>query len=171
MHIKLTDVERLILSNQYEILAALKKDEYYERKAAQLRDGYEWLYGNFEHVAPEMARSDAEYVLGVLGMFSDLTASYEKLADKSGIDARDVRFLGFDANNEGEFFGFAAALAAENRYSDTIGKHPKNSHMPTTDLYQRMLNKYRELGSPRYPISKDQIKQIVDERIHPDNRK
>jgi hypothetical protein len=47
-----------------------------------LRDGHEWLYGDFQSVGPVMSSEDAEYVLQVLSMFSDLSASYEKLADK-----------------------------------------------------------------------------------------
>nr|ACN22674.1 hypothetical protein [uncultured bacterium] len=37
--LKLTDTERLILANQYEILAALKNDDSYGRIAEELRDG------------------------------------------------------------------------------------------------------------------------------------
>jgi uncharacterized protein len=171
MRIKLTDAERLILSNQYEILGELNDDEGCRRKAEQLRNGHEWLYGDFQSVAPPMSSEDAEYVLEVLGMFSDLSASYDKLPDKSGIEAHDVRFVGFDGNNESEFYSFSAALTENGNFTDTIGKTAKNSHMPTTELYRRLLKKYRELGSPRYPIPKTQIAQIVAERIHPENRK
>ncbi len=42
--LKLTDVERVLLANQYEILAHIKNDPHYEKLASTLRDGHEWLY-------------------------------------------------------------------------------------------------------------------------------
>lgn len=170
--VKLTDTERLLLANQYEILAELKDDESYSRLSEQLRDGHEWLYAQaFEWLSPNLPSDQAEYVLTILGIFSDLKDSFTELQDKSGIEARSVEFPGFDGNNEGELLTFSKALYDADRFTSTIPKGGKNSHFPTTDLYSRIIAKWRDLGEPSYPYSREIILALIAARIHPDNRK
>lgn len=98
--LELTDTHRLILANQFEILGILKKDEGYTRLADQLREGHEWLYQqSLEYLSPNLLKEDAELVLTILGIYSDIRESYEKLEDKSGITPQEVVFPGFDGNN------------------------------------------------------------------------
>lgn len=119
--LKLTDTERLILANQYEILAALKKDDSYASIAEELRDGHEWLYQqHFDYFSPNLREEDAVFVVTILGIYSDLRDSYEQLADKSGIEPHQVQFQGFDGNNEGELLAFARALRKRDRFIDTL---------------------------------------------------
>jgi uncharacterized protein YfbU (UPF0304 family) len=169
--LKLTDTERLILANQYEILASLKDDDSYTRIAEELRDGHEWLYQqHFDYFSPNMHAEDAEFVVTILGIYSDLRDSYEQLADKSGIEPHQVEFPGFDGNNEGELLSFARALRKRERFIDTLPEHGKNSHMPTRDIYGRMIAKWKELGEPHFPLSKEQIAALLAARTHPSNR-
>lgn len=172
MRMQLTDVERLLLANQYEILAALKKEESYARLAGQLRDGHEWLYSQaFDWLSPNLPVDDAEHVLKILGIYSDLKDSYGALEDKSGIDAGALEFPGFDGNNESEFLAFSRALRDAGRFVSTVPEYGKNSHHATTDMYSRMIAKWQELGEPLYPYSKSTILAIIDSQIHPENRK
>jgi len=168
MEIELTDKDRLLLANQFEILGLLKKDNYYLLKAEALRDGHKWLYRdlNMCEVLPD---SSAEHVLTILGIYSDLRDSYNKLTDKSGIDEHEVVFPGFDGNNESELLSFAEALRKDGRFSNTLGTSSKNSHHPTTDIYSRMIYKHSELGKLTYPYSKHVIRQIIDAMKYPDN--
>ena len=169
--LQLTDTERLILANQYEILGSLKKDETYTRLAEQLRDGHEWLYQqNFEYFSPNMSNVDAELVVTILGIYSDIKDSYAQLADKSEIEAHQVEFPGFDGNNEGELLRFSRALRESDRFVETLPQHGKNSHMPTRDIYGRMVAMWEELGKPHFPLSKDQIVAVLAARTHPSNR-
>jgi uncharacterized protein YfbU (UPF0304 family) len=170
--LKLTDIERLTLANQYQILAALHEDEKYARMAETLRDGYEWLYSQyFDQLSSNLPEHQAEHVLAILGIYSDLKDSYAKLDDKSGIEESQIIFPGFDGNNEVELLGFSGALRKHDRFSSTIGEHVRNSHMPTTEIYQRMINCWRELGQPNYPYDKQTIQEILAARIHPSHRK
>ncbi len=170
--IALTDAERLLLANQYEILALLKEDDSYAKMAQNLRDGHKWLYEQHATTISEnLPDTQVEHVLSILGIYSDLKDSYQKLADKSNIESHLVTFPGFDGNNEAELLHFAQALAANGNYSETIGKDAKNSHMPTTDMYERMIEAWEKLGKPRYPLNLEQITSILDARIHPSNRK
>jgi uncharacterized protein len=168
---KLTDTERLILANQYEILAVLKSDDSYARLAEQLRDGHEWLYQqSFDYFAPNMSQEKAEFVVTILGIYSEMRDSYEQLTDKSGIELHQVQFPGFDGNNEGDLLSFARALRQNERFIDTLPEHGKNSHMPTREMYGRIIAKWREMGEPHFPLTKEQILGLLDAKIHPANR-
>lgn len=168
--LKLTDTERLILANQYEILAALKSDDSYSRIAEELRDGHEWLYQeHFDYLSPNLHEEDAEFVVTILGIYSDLRDSYEQLVDKSGMERHQVQFPGFDGNNESELLAFTRALRKSNRFIDTLPEQGKNSHMPTRDIYDRMIAKWDELGKPHFPLSKEQIAELLAARTHPSN--
>jgi uncharacterized protein YfbU (UPF0304 family) len=164
--LELSNKDRLILANQYEILSMLDKDsgDYYAELAGNLRNGHPWLYRQALRMtlSENLPDEDAEHVLTILGIYSDLRASFKNLEDKSGLNAGDVVFPGFDGNNEVELLSFATALAKADRFTDTIGKHGcPNSHMPTTDRYKKMIERWLHLGKPRYPLSKDQINQIL----------
>lgn len=171
-NIKLTDAERLILANQYEILSELRKDDSYARMADELRDGHEWLYSQyFDQLSPNLPEHEVAHVLTILGIYSDIRDSYAKLADKSGVEQHQVEFPGFDGNNESDLLAFSRALRKHDRFTETLGEHPKNSHMPTTDIYQRMIAEWRKLGEPHYPYDKEVIQAILAARVHPENRK
>jgi uncharacterized protein YfbU (UPF0304 family) len=172
MYIKLTDAERLILSNQYEILAHIKKDEHYALLAETLRDGYELLYQeHFTKLSEVLSPEKVEHVMTILGIYGDMRDSFANLSDKSGIEEQLLVFPGFDGTNEIELLGFTQALLKHGgRFELTIGSTAKNSHMPTTDMYERMISKWKELGNPCYPYSKEQILSILEAQIHPDNR-
>lgn len=169
--ITLTDYERLILANQYEILGLLKDKESYIQLAENLRDGHKWLYDQHTQVVENLSEDVVNHVLAILDIYSDLRDSYMRLPDKSGINEHLVTFPGFDGNNEGEHLSFARALSRNGNYSETIGKEARHSHMPTTDMYRRMIGEWKAMGEPRYPLAKEQIVRIVDARVHPDNRK
>lgn len=170
--IELTDKERLFLANQYEILAALNDDDHYALMAETLKAGHKWLYDQFfDSLSENLPDSQAQYVLRILGIFGDLQASYHDLADKSGIDEKVLAFPGFDGNNESELLSFADSLIKHGRFESTLGKSARNSHMPTTSIYGRMIQRWQELGSPSYPYNKETIQEILASRIDPDHRK
>lgn len=163
---ELTDAERLILANQYQILAKLEDDDHYALMGETLRRGYKWLYA--EHLEsslwPDVEDDKADFVVDIIDIYSAMKASYEQLEDKSGIEAREVEFPGFDGNNEAELMGFANFLLKHGRFDDVLNKSGNNSHMPTVEIYGRMLQVWREMGEPAYPYSKEQIQQLLDAR-------
>lgn len=170
-HLKLTDTERLLLANQYEILGLLKKDDDYELMAETLRGGHEWIYRNyFQDLNENLPSSDTERVLTILGIYGDMRDSFGVLTDKSGIEESGLNFPGFDGNNESDLLSFAAALRKSGHFRNILGSTSRNSHMPTTEIYSRMIEAWKTLGKPKYPYSKEQIVAIVDSRIHPSQR-
>ena len=164
---ELTDAERLILSNQYQILAKLEDDEHYAMMAETLLRGYKWLYDEYlENLWPNLDNDKADFVVDILDIYSAMRHSYRDLEDKSGIEAREVEFPGFDGNNEADLLGFADFLLKHRRFEDTLNKAGNNSHMPTVAIYRRMLQAWRDMGEPAYPYSKEQIRQLLDARKH-----
>ena len=169
----LTDTERLILANQHEILAYLKKEDkdYHFRMAENLRDGHKWLYEQgFDHFSENLPEEKVEHVIQILGIYGDMHDSYDQLEDKTGIKKDDLKFRGFDGNNECELMHFADALRKSDRFEATIGKRAKNSHMPTTETYKRMIQRWKELGEPHYPYTREMIIAILAEWVHPSRR-
>jgi uncharacterized protein len=170
--LKLTDTERLILANQYDILATLRKDDDYARMAETLRNGHEWLYRQyFDSLSENLPKDKVEHVLRILGIYSDMQASFRDLTDKTGIKKTDLNFPGFDGNNESDLLSFAGGLRKHDNFADTIGPVAKNSHMPTTATYERMIEQWQALGKPDYPYSRETIIAIIEVRTHPENRK
>jgi uncharacterized protein YfbU (UPF0304 family) len=162
---ELTDAERLILSNQYQLLAKLEDDDHYALMAETLRNGHKWLYEEyFQHLQPDLDDDKAEFVVDILDIYSAMRSSYRDLEDQSGVDADDVKFPGFDGNNEAELLVFADALLKHRRFEDTLRKHGNNSHMPTVDGYRRMIQTWEDMGRPTYPYSKEQIQELLEAR-------
>lgn len=173
---KLSDIERFTIANQYEILSRLDalqgghESESYMRIANSLREGHEWLYRQmFDHFYDVLDEHSTQHVLDILQLYDSLKFSYQALADKSGINSKDIEFDGFDGNNECEMLGFANALRNDHRYESILGDSCKNSHYPTYKVYRRMLAKWDELGRPTFPLSKSAILAIIAARVHPDN--
>jgi hypothetical protein len=105
--------------------------------------------------------------LDILSMYQEMNDCYEKLDDKSGIDQRDLKFPGFDGNNEAELLAYARYYVEDLGRFSRLGITYLNSHSPVIEMYQRMLEEYRKV---QYTVKKDDVIRILAARIHPDNR-
>lgn len=168
MDIKLTDAERLILANQYKILSYVDTNESdgWAQLSDQLRAGHAWLYEDQlgMMMSPVLPQADADFVIKVLGIYSDMRDSLGALDDKSGITEHNVYFPGFDGNDRDEvmLLSFTEALRRDGRFSQTIpAGRDLNSHCPTLRGYRRMVGQWEEMGRPRYPLDKGQIEALV----------
>lgn len=174
---KLSKVERLMLANQYKILELLDPGEaaYYRRMQQVFEAGYEIEYDwSIQHVYDDehvLSREECLYVIHVMSMYEALQRSYNALANKEGLEEHSVLFPGFDGNNEGQYLGYASfAREQDGKFSYLrLSGNDLNSHFPTRDMYQRMMSRWIHLGK-RYELTRDELKSIIDERIHPDNR-
>ena len=146
----LTDTERLILANQYEILSKFEDSDYgvqyYKKLSNNLRNGYKWLYkDHFQCLSDVLDDNDAELVVKTLSLYRTLKNNYDDLDDKSVIDAVNITFKGFDGNNERRSMSFTQALKEDDRFTDIIESGQMNSHSPKKNQYQKMLSKWKEL--------------------------
>jgi len=166
--VKLSKVERLILANQYRILARLDESNagWFERMREALESGYEAVYsGLFDAIFDGLSAEQCSFVIRTMDMYSALQRSYTALADKSGIDERNGKFPGFDGNNETEHMGYAEyVLEQEERFTGLqLGGDRFNSHTRSIPRYRAMLAVWRELGES-YELSKDQMRHVLDAR-------
>jgi Uncharacterized conserved protein len=163
----LTDTERLILANQYELLSKLAESEYetahFLRYSKQLKDGHKWLYKQiFDCISENLDDESAVFVVNVLSLHRALLNSYEQLKTKKQLKKADVTFKGFDGNNESSLMYFVEALDDASRFSEVIENGELNSHFPMTSTYQKMLAKWKELGE-KFELSEEQILQIIED--------
>lgn len=163
---KLSATERLILANQYEILAELKPDEkeMYERYQTIVERGYEGEYyhflGSIDEDDETLTAGDIEEVYSILDMHRALHDSLQQLGQNSGIDPKSIRFGGFDLNDpiEAKYLRFAQYLFKYGGYQE-LGE-PYNSHGKTLNRYRRMLELWNQSADKR-GLTKQDIERIV----------
>ncbi len=164
MTIKLTDAERLILSNQHQILSYLDKENnaWHLRVADNLRHGHAPLYRNMlDTLQPELDQETTHFVFEILGLYQTLRDSYNRLENDGTIDDKQLVWPGFDGNHEPELLTFTRALVEDERYVELLGESPANSHSPSKAMYGRMLMAWRKLACPASPLTREQIKEIL----------
>lgn len=174
---KLTRVERWILSNQYRILEQLHPQEgdWYSRSREALEQGYEREYdriAQFVYADKDcMPVEQGVEVFEILLMFCELLDAYQTLDDTS-IDPGYIRFRGFDGNNEAAHLAYCRYLCEDERntrFRRLERGDDYNSHMPLLDNYRRMLADWRERGGGRRQLTKDDVIAIISQAPHPDS--
>jgi uncharacterized protein YfbU (UPF0304 family) len=158
---KLTDVERLMLANQFRILSKLEpQDEHYAHAAEVLVRGYEGLYqrhvfGHLSEPVPERVLTEVE---DIFQMFRGLTRAYEKGVKKP--NGFHPEFDGFDGNND-PHHGVAHFLLHDIGHWEELKNRPTNSHSQANlPSYLNMVARWRKLGKP-HPITQAQADEIV----------
>ncbi len=163
--------DRMILVNQYRILEKVdpKNASSYKRAITILEQGFEFDYDSIDGSIDRNTVSVAKCreVYEILEMYRRLHDSCEQLEDKSGIEERKVKFPGFDGNNESEYLAYGHFLNGQGKYEESP---MLNSHMPSIDMYRRMLIAFKPLKSKEPPLSKADIQAILAEQIHPSRR-
>lgn len=169
----LTPVERLQLINQFRILEKLYPEnaqDYAESRGIIAR-GYTIQYEEvFSEVFEEMDIEESKYVYDVLDMYRVLIQSYDALADKKGLTPEDVRFRGFDGNNESKRHAFVEHLKKQGKWAETLTGGLNSHSMSTMSLYPRMLERYEPINRQilathgRWELTAEQIREVISER-------
>jgi uncharacterized protein YfbU (UPF0304 family) len=111
-----TIVERVIIANQLKILEKLYPEEakYYAAHRTAIENGYKFHYDDLvTYFLHEMPEEESQEVLNILSMYRALTFSYQRLDDRTGISKDDIRFEGFDGNEEGSQYLYAKYFIIE----------------------------------------------------------
>lgn len=160
----LSKLDRLMLINQYQILSALEPESAKEHQLMikKLQKGYTHrIYIFNEYISDDLPDSIDQFVFEVLEMFRAMTFAYNQLKDKQEIDKKKIYFPGFDGNYETECLGYVQYLLDdEGLYTELQRKGGYNSHHPTLERYNRMLNAWRSSRAPRELTASD-IKRIL----------
>jgi uncharacterized protein YfbU (UPF0304 family) len=138
--------------------------------------GLEWKYTGTFHRSFDSVEALRETV-DILDMWEFLESGYEKL-DKKGKDqlgkdadpfGKNVRFAGFDGNNETEHMGIARFMVKEmERFSRFEGRD-LNSHHPSLESHRRMLAVWLPIrqGLIGREMSITEMAKILNARTHP----
>lgn len=167
---ELTEKERLILYNQYEILKHLEphEKEMYEINQKILRGGYKYDYNELiDFLDDEMPEQVSEFVYDVLQMYRCINDSYDDLTEEEKEEFKKLRtkFGGFDGNEESKYYWYACFVLKdlgrfEEIYND--GKIEINSHRNMLNRYSKMISKWEEVRKDRYSsLTLDHIKYIT----------
>jgi uncharacterized protein YfbU (UPF0304 family) len=165
---RLTPVERLLLSNQFQILAALHPEEAerYEELSEILDRGYEALYDRaFEAQFEEpLTAADGQEVIDVLAMYEALQRAYDALPDKGGLPPEAVAFPGFDPRSEHQA-GFAKFYCeADGGRFQTVRRLPPDftSRRPMRARYHAMLHRWQECPDKVHLTAADLARIVAD---------
>lgn len=170
--VKLTRMERAKFIYLFKILKNQGDEDYdYENMIKALQYGFELHYSDvFECLYDEELKAEeCREVLDILEMYRGIIYSYNSLKQKGKIGTlteEEVRFPGFDGNNEGKQMSYADYFIKDlDRYSEIeeLSHGYYNSHCPMLHRYRSMLKKweaYQTLPN-RYMMNEQQIKDLI----------
>jgi hypothetical protein len=169
--------QRMVLANQYRILALLDVDDQdFWRQAAEMAvQG--WPIDNLPDVAvirsyqqDALTKDDQRFVLDALNVF-ELLQDGQRRGFRPKRDDAMLAFPGFDGNNEGKLLSYARhAVENEHRFESVKRTGDGfNSHMPTVELYQRMISAWERLGRPLH-VTQELFDALIDAQTHPSRR-
>lgn len=173
-----SDGEKLILLMLSEIYEKLKidgeidprfvREAIYNESIWALAWKYPGIVGSVRESTPPVVSE----VMDILEMWELLEFSYNQLppADKARVQAEvkpsghDVRFPGFDGNNETEYMGTARVLVNDLDRFVTFKGRDLNSHMHSLETYRRMLEVFSPIrhSHPQGALNAEQIIQILN---------
>jgi len=160
---KLSKIERWMLSNQYQILEKLDPEQakHYANAREVIENGYtleyEWIS---QYIMDEFPVEGCTEVLDILDMFQSLKFSYDELDDKSGIKEASVRFQGFDGNHETNHMAYARHLVEDEGKFDVLQIKNFNGHFPSLDRYLWMVEEWNK-SADKFRLTKDDIIRIT----------
>jgi uncharacterized protein YfbU (UPF0304 family) len=148
---KLSPTERLILANQYKILAQTEAEgmdtSTYENKAEILLRGYTGLYHMvFDSLSEEEPESVTDEVHDILSMFQTIEGATSSLSDeqKQQLNMSKLTFSGFDGNND-DHYHQTRFMINNLDYYEGLG-YDINSHTSSSlPRYRRQLAVFKTL--------------------------
>jgi uncharacterized protein YfbU (UPF0304 family) len=183
---KLTDGEKLIalmLSDLYEKLDIKSEIDPEFIRSAIYGDqlwALKWKYSGIpfeESNDPEIVKE----VVDILDMWSFIERGYNRLTakQKNELDiavphfGKDPKFEGFDGNNETDYMATALFLVEELDRFREFSDRDFNCHHASIDSHRRMLNVFEPIRGTLMTsqLSVGQLTAILQERVHPSNRK
>lgn len=158
--------ERLILSNQYDILAKLNPEqaEVYQRASTIIKRGYSLQILELEKQLGYLDVTTCQEIIDTLEMHHALAISWGNLgsAVQNGVDANRLRFNGYSRSQEQPLAEYVCfLLESDKRFPDLQCPCDElSSDIAMRGKYQRMLTIWRQC--PRqYKLSIQEIQKIV----------
>ncbi|WP_219702749.1 YfbU family protein [Marinomonas lutimaris] len=145
--------DRVMLINQYRILALLDENEasHYNELIQILENGYSKFYSLIDQwVSDDMPEEEGELVLNILTLYRAIDSVKSKFKSEEVTQNPYSIFPGFDGNNETEYMSFARFLVKEQGKFREQERYLKdnddmNSHSPMVNKYKRMIEKSKNI--------------------------
>lgn len=162
---EMSHAQRLILTNQYKIMAMLEPEnaERFRRYQTIIERGYALQMRELDREFGELSETICRTVIDIMEMHHALHVSWSNLKEKGELEARRLAFLGFDAATEARLLGYVRFMVnTEGRYTHfDSGTHGFNAQTPMWEKYQRMLALWQTC--PRqYHLSANEIAQVIN---------
>jgi uncharacterized protein len=161
--IKLTLTERLILANQYKILANIdnKFTASYDAQLKIVEGGFEDLYSHlFDNISEKTYdKSIVEETYEILEMYRNLEPD---LSNSKVSGADKIKFKGFDANNDPHYIIMSLLTGDMGLYAE-YDDFDFNSHSSSSlNMYRKLLPVYKNNGAKYKEVTDEQIQELVD---------
>ncbi len=155
--------ERLVLTNQFKILALLDPSQAtdYEQRIEILQHGFEGEYSTlFDAIHQDtLSVAECDFVHKVFEMYHQLQEAQAKHAVLS--DTSRLRFEGFDGNYEIEYLTFCRYLVETAGMYGHVDTNPTfNSHAAKRDQYRRMLTVWMS-ATDRFSLTAAEVQAIL----------
>ncbi|MFV0575261.1 MAG: YfbU family protein [Vibrio sp.] len=164
---EMTHAQRLILSNQYSLMAQLEPENAAKFKRLQtiVERGYGLQMRELDKNFGYMPEDTCREIINFMEMYHAMQESNNLLsdADKQQVDQRRLQFLGFDIASECHAVNYVRFLVESEGLYPQFDKadHHFNSQTPMLGKYRRMLSVWRDC--PRqYHLSATELQQIFN---------
>ena len=184
---KYTQPEKLQLMMLCEIYRALEIENSFDpdilEEAISTDNTWaiDWQYQSLD--SGEDTPPEVKLFVDAVDMYRILGYTYENLTDSEKAEVESqishfsaehcLEFPVFDGNNESEYLIIGGLLRKMGRFSGT-NDLTKNSHMPSVEIYQRMLKVFLPARANEWShgrgITKESFIRTLNARVHPDNR-
>lgn len=155
------ELKIMILENRLLILKDEDEKKKTELKIEALRKGYKFYYE--EELADEKTEEFVDFVFDVMQMYSVMHNSISNNQKPPYTTSlKDVKFQGFDGNNESDYRSLVLFLISNNRFVELM-ENPKddfNSHCKMLNHYKKMLEAYNSMSKPIF-LSDEEIKKLL----------
>lgn len=160
----MTPAQRLMLANQYRIMAMLdaEKAAHYQRCQTIIQRGYGLQMRELDGELSQLPEAECRTLLAMMEMYHALRISWDNLQEPQDIDPRRLAFPGFDSRSESRYLDYVRFLVeSEGRYSHfSAGNDRFDAQVPMWEKYQRMLAVWH--NCPRqFHLSANEIAQII----------
>lgn len=176
--VKFSDGEKLLIAMMGDVYKNLKiENSEIDPKFVNsvIHGGHYWapkwnMQGLFHDYEDDPRH--VRFVTNTLDMWLFIESGYEKLSqeDKKRVEkeadpyGKNVKFMGFDGNNEAEHMSIARFLIDDmHRFESYKGRSYLNSHSPKIDTYKRMFSIFEPMRSNLIGngLNADQIIRIL----------
>lgn len=162
---EMTTTQRLILANQYKLMALLDpaNAKTYARSEAIVRGGFSLELKALDNEFNNLSVEECQTVLDTLEMYKALQVSYNNLTDKAEVTEHRLKFTGYCAVREKKYLNYLHFITGtEGKYQEFMHcEHGCDSQTPMWDKYTKMLDAWRHCPHG-YHLSIQEIQKILN---------